>query len=236
MLIYIDELLNEIKSIREYGKIIKKKFKQGRPSEELLLDVQSLQKRLEYLFSILPEEIDTGHTGRHVHFLFYYLEKDRQERCKGDIRDIVKFDLPEIATRVRTWANGLQYVDADLRREISTLIKTNQFDSAIRKAFVVFKTRLCNKFGLDHALDGDPLINQVFGEQSPYLSDMPVKQKKAYRSYFSGLFGLMRNRYAHEHIEATLSELDMVISSINYCLKLIDDFHDLETETNGVER
>ena len=230
MLIYIDEILGEIKSIREYAKIIKKKFKQGRPSEELLLDVEALDKRLEYLFSILPDGIDTGYTERHVNFMKHFLQKDQPDRCEGDIWDIVKSDLPGIKKSFKRWANDLQYVDADLRKEISTLVKTNQFDSAIRKAFVIFKTRLCDKFGLDHSLDGESLVNRIFGEQSPYLTDLPPKQKKAYRNYYSGLFGLMRNRYAHEHVDATLSELDMAISSINYGLKMIDDFRDIETD------
>ncbi len=230
MLIYVDELLNEIESIRDYAKIIKKKFKQGRASEELLLDVYALEKRIEYLFSILPDDVQTGHTMRHIHFMKHFLEKDQQERCKQDIRDIIKFDLPEISNNVREWANGLQYVDADLRKEIATLIKTNQFDSAIRKAFVVFKARLCQKFDIDSSIDGTDLINRIFGTNSTFFPDMPKKQKQAYRDLFAGLFGLSRNRYAHDNVEATLSELDMVISSINYCLKLIDDFHDVETE------
>lgn len=229
MLIYIDEILGEIKSIREYAKIIKKKFKQGRPSEELLLDVEALDKRLEYLFSILPDGVNTGNTGRHVFWMIKRLNEGQPKKCETDIYDIVKHDLPLIANNFKEWANDLQYVDADLRGEIATLIKTNQFDSAIRKAFVIFKTRLCDKFGLDHSLDGESLVNRIFGEQSPYLADLPPKQKKAYRNYYSGLFSLMRNRYAHEHVDATLSELDMAISSINYGLKLIDDFHDIET-------
>ncbi len=233
MLIYIDEILNEIDSIREYAKIIRKKFKKGRDAEELLLDAKALLKRLEYLFSILPEGVTIGYTRRHINFMIRYLERSNTASCKQDIDDIVRYDLPEITQQIRQWGNNLQYVDADLRSEISTLIKTNQFDSAIRKAFVVLKTRLCDKFGLDHSIDGQDLVNKIFGQNSEYFSEMLPKQKQAYRDIYAGLFGLMRNRYMHNNIEATLTELDMTISSINYCLRLVDDFHNVETKKNG---
>ena len=231
MLIYTDEVLNEIESIRDYAKIIKKKFKQGRPSEELLLDAEALEKRMEYLFSILPDGVSTGNTKRHISFMKKFLIENQPNRCKQDIKEIIKYDLPAISQRIRDWANGLQYIDADLRKEIATLIKTNQFDSAIRKAFVVFKSRLCKRFDIEESIDGYDLVNRVFGASSPFFPDMPKKQRQAYRDLFAGLFGLSRNRYAHNNVAATLSELDMVVSSINYCLKLIDDFHEVETDT-----
>jgi hypothetical protein len=62
---------------------------------------------------------------------------------------------------LREWSSKLAWVDADLRRDILPLIRSCQFDSAIRKAFVILKTRLCRKFGLDEKMDGEELVNAV---------------------------------------------------------------------------
>ncbi|WP_293725533.1 hypothetical protein, partial [Thiolapillus sp.] len=63
MLIYIEEILGEIDSVREYAKIIKEKFDQGRSAEDLLLDARGLEKRIKYLYSIIPEGCSLGNAG-----------------------------------------------------------------------------------------------------------------------------------------------------------------------------
>ncbi|MEW8252568.1 MAG: TIGR02391 family protein [Candidatus Thiodiazotropha sp.] len=232
MLIYVDEILGEIDSIREYAAIIKEKFDQGRTAEELLLDARGLSKRIEYLYSIMPEGCSPGNAGRHVHFMIHYLERDRINSCTQDITDIIEHDLPEGESTVRQWANNLAYVDADLRNELRTLVRTGQFDSAIRKAFVVLKERICTKYDFSNDMDGADLINKLFGSSSEYFSEMHPKEKQAHRDLFAGLFGLVRNRYAHNNVEASLTEMDTVISGINYCLRLIDEFRDEPTNND----
>ncbi len=226
MLIYIDEILGEIDSVLEYAKIIKEKFDQGRSAEELLLDVRGLAKRLEYLNAIIPEGCSLGNAGRHVNFMIYYLEKDDISSCSKDIIDIIGHDLPAGEEQLRQWANNLSYVDADLCNELRVLIRTGQFDSAIRKAFVILKERICYKYGLPKDMDGIDLINKLFGKDSEHFNDMHPREKQAHRDLFAGMFGLVRNRFAHNNVEATLTEMDTVISGINYCLRLMDDFRD----------
>jgi hypothetical protein len=230
MLLYIDELLEEIDSIKEYAEIISEKFDQQRECNELLLDAKALQKRLEYFFSVIPDGLNaTNNAFRHMHFMIHYLEKDRRSSCEQDIKDILQFDLPEARNRIKSWANNLHYVDADIRSELSVLIRTGQFDSAIRKAFVLLKTRICERYEFSIEIDGGDLVNKLFGKDSIYFVDMHQKEKQAYRDLFSGLFGLVRNRFAHNNVEATLTELDLVISSVNYCLHLINDFRESPT-------
>lgn len=224
MLIYVDELLAEIESIKEYALIVQAKFDQGRPANELLLDARALDKRIEYLVSVMPEGCLVGKARQHVQFMIHYLQKDQIDSCLGDITDIVSTDLPSAVEAVKKWANDLAYVDADLRDEIRTLVKTGQFDSVVRKSFVVLKTRLCRKYSIAETVDGAELINKIFGSNSSYFTDIDPKQKQAYRDLFAGLFGLIRNRYSHNNVEFSLAEVDLAISAVNYCLRLVDDF------------
>jgi hypothetical protein len=121
-------------------------------------------------------------------------------------------------------------VDADLRRDILPLIRFCQFDSAIRKAFVILKTRLCRKFDLDEKLDGDDLVNELFGSKSTRFPEMSPGERAAYRNLFAGMFGLLRNRFAHNDAQPDLSDLDTAIANVNMCLRIVGDFREKPTE------
>jgi hypothetical protein len=224
MLLYVDELMCEIEAITEYAAIVREKFNQGRPPAELLLDARALRLRVENLQAMMPEGTDTGNLRRHSGWMIYWLEREAPNSCTQDIENIVDFDLPHTKAEVQKWSRQLMYVDAELRAQVLPLLRTKQFDSAIRKAFVILKARLCAKFGLAEIEDGARLINQIFAANSPHLPDMEAGQKQAYRDLFAGLFGLLRNKFAHNDAEPTLSELDTVLSTINLCLSVVGDF------------
>lgn len=224
MLLYVDEVLREIEALTEYGRIVRQKFEQGREARELLLDAQALNARSVSLDAMMPEGTNSSGLLRHTHFMVYWLGRGEIESCTQDIIDIVDHDLPHCKAQVETWSRELVYVDAELREQVLPLLRTKQFDSAIRKAFVILKSRLCAKFELDEAQDGVPLIGQIFGANSPHMTHLDAGQKQAYRDLFAGLFGLLRNKFAHNNVEPTLSELDTVLSSINHCLDVVGDF------------
>lgn len=232
MLMYIDEIMNEMDGCQEYAQMILQKFQEHRAPKEILLDVKALTSRIENLETMMPEGTSLGYTGRHLHFMDVWLKKDNLDGCSQDIQDIVNTDLVKARESIKKWTSTLKYVDADLKKEIAPLIRTKQFDSAIRKAFVIFKDRICIKYQILTDEDGQKLINMIFGKNSNYVAELSSDEKQSYRDYFSGLFGLMRNRYAHNNIEATLTELDAVISSINLGLKLIGDFRE---KSKGLE-
>lgn len=230
MLIYVDEMMQEIDSISEYARLVQEKFKAGRQASELLLDAKALQLRVRNLATMLPEESMVAEARRHCSWLVHFLEKDSVDRCEDDIDSIVGHDLPETTKRLREWSNKLAYVDADLRTEIAPLIRTRQFDSAIRKVFVVLKTRLCRKFGISEDVDGVNLVNEVFGAKSPHLSNLSPAEKQTYRDLFAGLFGLLRNRFAHNNEHPDLADLDAAIANVNLCLRVIGDFRENPSE------
>ena len=118
----------------------------------------------------------------------------------------------------------LPKLDAQLKAEVSRLLELGELDSAIRKALVILKTRITRRFGLSDDLDGTALVNKVFGEQSELLPHLNSSDRQAYRNLFSGLFGVVRNKYAHNHIKAEVIEASAVVCSVNLCLKLIGDY------------
>ena len=160
---------------------IREKFDAGREAAELLLDAKALDMRMENLYAMLPEPRMIGSGCRHSDFMVYWLEKGNIDSCSADIIDICESDLPGASKALREWANKLAWVDADLRRDILPLIRFCQFDLAIRKAFVILKTRLCRKFGLDDKMDGEELVNAIFGQKSPHLPELSQAEKAAYR-------------------------------------------------------
>lgn len=230
MLIYVDEVQREIDDIIVYAGLIREKFDAGREAPELLLDARALDARVQNLYAMLPEGRMIGNTLRHAGFMIHYLERNEVTRCWGDISDICEADLPAVSKALREWSGKLAWVDADLRRDILPLIRFCQFDSAIRKAFVILKTRLCRKFGLDEKTDGEDLVNAIFGPKSPHLPELSVGEKVAYRNLFAGLFGLLRNHFAHNDAQPDLSDLDTGIANVNMCLRIVGDFREKVTE------
>lgn len=224
MLIYVDEVQREIDDILVYAGLVREKFDAGRDAKELLLDARALDVRIQNLYAMLPEGRMIGNALRHTHFMIYYLERDEAGSCAGDIVDICEHDLPAVSQAMRDWSSKLAWVDADLRRDILPLIRFCQFDSAIRKAFVILKTRLCHKFGLDERTDGEDLVNAIFGAKSPHLSHLSAAEKTAYRNLFAGMFGLLRNRFAHNDMQPDLSDLDTALANVNMCLRIAGDF------------
>jgi hypothetical protein len=211
MLIYVDEVLREIDSIRGYACLISQKFDAGRDAADM---------RMDNLTAMLPEPRMAGHGPRHSAFMIHFLEKGEIDRCRQDITDICDHDLAETAEAIREWSSKLAWVDADLRRDILPLIRFCQFDSAIRKAFVILKTRLCRKFNLDEKIDGEDLVNELFGSKSTRFPEMSPSEGAAYRNLFAGMFGLLRNRFAHNDAQPDLSDLHTAIANVNMCLRM----------------
>lgn len=224
MLIYVDEVMREIEEAATTAAILKEKFEADRPAAELLLDARMLRRRIDAIELVLPEKGMAGSASRHAAFLVHYLEKGNPASCLQDIVDICEHDLPAIVKQVRNWSNKMAYVDVDLRAGLSSLIRAREFDSAIRKAFVILKTRLCSKFGVDESIDGPALVNKIFGKDSTALPSLEAGEKQAYRDLLAGMFGLLRNRYAHNDSSPDLAELDAVIANVNLCLRIVGDF------------
>jgi hypothetical protein len=119
----------------------------------------------------------------------------------------------------------LRHLDYGLRKAIGPLLSAGEYDSVIRKALVHLKTRVCNHLDLPKTLDGDDLVNRVFGKAASLLPDLTPSQRESYRSLFSGMYGLLRNHYMHNDVVVDGTELDVVLANANFLLRLIGDYH-----------
>ena len=120
---------------------------------------------------------------------------------------------------------SLDRCDFALRKDLLPLLEAHAFDSAIRKAMVVLKTRVCNKLNLTLEIDGQDLVNKVFGRNTVFVPHLSELQREACRGLFAGLYALIRNRYMHNDEQPTSVELDAVISNVNLFLQVVRDFH-----------
>lgn len=127
------------------------------------------------------------------------------------------------------------HLDYRLQRSLEALIASKHYDSAIRQAFVFFKTAICRKFSIDEEMDGERLITMLFGGKSTYFSHLSPGMNQSYRDLYAGIFGILRNSYMHNFREANALELECVLSNVNYGLHLIGDFHLKECDVILIE-
>ena len=120
---------------------------------------------------------------------------------------------------------NLKHLDYSLRQRTESLLNNGELDSAIRKALVILKTRVCTHLGVSMEIDGDKLVNHVFGPTSQFMPKLTSSEREAYRCLFAAMYGLLRNRFMHRDLTANYLEVDAVFSNVNLFLKLIGDFH-----------
>lgn len=223
MLIYVQEVVGELRNLRDYATMIRTKFDAGRDPSELLLDAESLAQRLNALIESLPDPNMSGNCRRHLSWLVRELRNSSPSTCRQDIEDLVEHDIPETIERVERWAKEMTYLDEELCDAVVPLIKARQFDSAIRKAFLVLTERLRLTYSLPKGTDGEGLVNIVFGQSSKYHATLDAGQKLAQRNFMSGLYRVIRNKFSRGDHEASIAELEAALSSVNLCHKNIED-------------
>ncbi|WP_418115190.1 TIGR02391 family protein [Xanthomonas oryzae] len=156
-----------------------------------------------------------GNLCRHLNFLKYYLDQNDKDACQGDIRDIVFWDLPTALRNLAEVINDYQHYDQKLKDGVVPLINGAHYDSAMRKIFVILTDRLRHAFGVAEEIDGDELVNVVFGRggKIPVALDEPKKQ--AMRNLISGFYGVYRNRIAHNDVEPGLAQTRAIMEMAN---------------------
>jgi len=107
------------------------------------------------------------------------------------------------------------HFDQKLQDAVLPLIQGGHYDSAIRKAFIVLTDRLRSAFGVTDKIDGDDLINLVFGKGGKIPVALNDSKRRCYRNLVSGFYGVYRNKYAHNDIEPSLSEARAILEMCN---------------------
>ena len=225
MLIYEYRIRDEFERVKNYAENLRAKFAAEASPEELLKDRDNLVSLLNNLKELLPEEVHGWiNLERHLAWMKDWLRKGKPDSCRGDIEDICLRDIPDLEKHFRDWCSNIIHYDQELVQEISGLLIRREYDSAIRKAFVILKSRLVTRFGADKTLDGADLVNRIFGTSGVLASKPDGGERQAMRDLLAGLYGVFRNKYGHQNIDAPWHETDAILSMINFILKRIEEY------------
>lgn len=212
-------VIDRFKKIEDAVKAFKDRFKTRLGAKSLLPEAQALMVLFDELVAAMPKEsIFAGNARRHLGFLSHYLERGQKKNCASDIDDLCNHDLPAMRQYYHEWLVKSAAVDAELQEKVLGLLTKREFDSAVRKAFIVLTERLRLHFELPKDKDGPELVNLVFGGKSTVALPLDASQKQAYRDLFSGLYGVYRNKYAHNDCNPDWIEVLGLISFLNLIL------------------
>lgn len=104
------------------------------------------------------------------------------------------FDLPIALRNIVAKSADDGHLDQRLRDAVTPLMQGGHYDSAVRKVFVVLTDRLRRAFGVSEQIDGDDLVNLVFGKGGNIPVALDDSKKQAMRNLISGFYGVYRNR------------------------------------------
>jgi len=225
LMLYLFRVNEEFRRVRECAELLRGKFQAEVNPQELLTDVRNLASLCSNLTELLPHEVrHETYLRRHLAFMEKYLSEGDPESCKSDIADICGRDVPGLEHRFQDWCTGTGHYDQQLVEQVKQLFIRGEYDSAIRKAFVILKDRLVVAFRLSKKLDGAELVNTLFGKTGKLASKLEDSERQAMRDLLAGLYGVFRNRYGHENLTATWYEAEAVLSVINVVLHHIETY------------
>jgi hypothetical protein len=164
-----------------------------------------------------------GNLRRHLSFLEHYLKKGDKESCLGDLKDILFSDLPAALKSLIARSADESHIDQHLKDAVVPLIHGGHYDSAIRKCFVILTGRLRRAFGIEEQLDGEDLINTVFGKGGKIPISIDAGRKQALRNMIAGFYGVYRNRFAHNDIEPTAAQVGTIVELTNSILVEVEE-------------
>jgi len=208
-------------SIQQYQKTYDKAIElfnifEDSEAPELLRMQESLAEEAQRLLNVSGLEWgQCGNLGRHLTFLHRYLKAGDKASCLQDARDIVFFDLPATLRNLVSQSADDTHFDQKLKDGVLPLLNGGHYDSAVRNVFVILTERLRRAFGVVDELDGEDLVNLVFGKggKIPVALDEPKKQ--AMRNLISGFYGVYRNRFAHNDVLPDLAQTRAIIEMGN---------------------
>ena len=127
-------------------------------------------------------------------------------------------DIPQVLALFERWYENQAPVDPGLQERVSSLVSVGELDSALRKAWVYFKTRAVELFGLPESLDGHKLIDALFSDTGKTVGILPSSEREAHLNLFKGLYVLSRNPIGHNDVQPSPEEFDAVLMLLNSTL------------------
>lgn len=213
-------VIDRMQQLEQATEAFRQKFKSRLGAKKLLPEAKELVAKYDELVAVMPKEsIFVGHARRHLGFLIHYLERDQKTNCESDIEQLCETDFPAMRGFYLEWLGKSAAVDAELQTKVMGLLTKREFDSAIRKSFIVLTERIRSHFKLAKGIDGPELVNQVFGSKSTVALPLDAAQKQAFRDLLAGLYGVYRNKYAHNDCNPDWIEVVGLVSFVNLALR-----------------
>lgn len=216
--------LTELARVQELAILVRDRFDAGADPGEILMAVEVLEAAHQSLEAVLPPGVSSGYLSRHMRFLRMYLESNQPELCRDDIVDICQRDLPQISRALHALPVNAGEHDAEFSQKIAPLIRDQHLASAVREAFVILKERLVTRFDANPALDGNALVNSVFGGGGILRGQIPESECEAMRNFLSGLYGVFRNHYGHRVVEPSWFDAASVLGMVDWALRTLDGY------------
>jgi uncharacterized protein (TIGR02391 family) len=123
-----------------------------------------------------------------------------------------------------TELSGLSGLDPKLAELCGPLIRSQQYDEAVSRAFVVLEERLRELLGVRGGA-GVNLSEKAFAPKSGQLADrllLPAAEIEGIRDLFVGAFKAFRNRAAHTMAGYSLDEAQAIIHLTNLLLLILE--------------
>ena len=118
----------------------------------------------------------------------------------------------------------LSELDEELVQRCGFLIRTERYDEAVGRAFVVLEERMRALMNLRGG-SGVHLVQKLFSAKDPNLTDrlrLPEDELKGLRDIFTGSFAAFRNRAAHTVAGYNRDEARAIIHLVNLLLSIVE--------------
>lgn len=215
----LEECLSIVEELRE-------KLRKSRKPKGFLEKIDLLVSKFENFEDILPKTkkgIDRRQAfHRHISFVKGYFGKD-QNLVVGNLDDVLRFDIPTLKEEMkRSFYNILH---PHLREACDKLILSGEYDSVIRKSFLVVRELAKVRFSKVKAknLDGKDLMTFLFHPESGQIKVHDERRKQeGFMNWAISLYVFFRNDDMHNLKERAACENECIIMSINLLLFAID--------------
>ena len=137
--------------------------------------------------------------------------------------------FPRASNAVRTWSNEL--LDAELVAAVLPSWQAQDYDSAVRSAFVHLEDRMREAGSIDRAegLTGRSLVSRLLPgngmserwNAEGLLGQLAHQEQRGARELLNGSFSLFRNATAHRSTAYTRDEAEDVVHLVHVCLRLV---------------
>lgn len=188
----------------------------------------TLRSHVGALTSALPDDVldelkaFPRHVEKDLGWLDDGLRRPNLGTAHGAVDDILERRGPLIWRQFEGWCDRHSASDSELDQKVERLLNIGQADSALRKAWAVFGSRLRDKFGLPDGIDGDALAVKIFGPEGATEGRLPGPEREGYLQLLKGLYALHRNDVVHKDEPSDIGATEAILILLGGVLVRMD--------------